>query len=58
MKPLPTDPMALHNRFVDAFCRDLLSPEFRRDGATPQADAVVEIARQQRDADPTHLKAA
>lgn len=48
MKPVPTDPMAQHARFIAALCDDFASPDFARDGKTPRADAVVEISRQQR----------
>lgn len=48
MKPFPTDPMAAHARFMAAICDDFASPDFLRTGATPRANAAVEIARQQR----------
>lgn len=44
MKPLPTDPMARHARFVAALCDDFASPEFLRTGKTPRADALVATA--------------
>ena len=45
MTPFPTDPMAQHQRFMAAFCRDLASGDVSK-GKTPQADAVAEIVRQ------------
>ena len=52
MIPFPLDPMAQHQRFMAAFCRDLASGEFIRTGKTPQADAVAEIVRQTRSPKP------
>ena len=51
MTPFPTDPMAQHQRFMAAFCRDLASGDVSK-GKTPQADAVAEIARQTRSPKP------
>lgn len=48
MKPLPTDPMARHARFIAALCDDFASPEFMRSGKTPRADAVVAVSREAR----------
>ena len=45
MKAIPTNPMAQHQRFMDAFCRDIASGAVSA-GKTPQADAVAEIVRQ------------
>jgi hypothetical protein len=45
MKPLPTDPMAQHTRFIEALCQD-----WRDAGTvtriTPRADRVLEINKQ------------
>jgi hypothetical protein len=45
MKPLPTDPMAQHTRFIEALCQD-----WRDAGTvtriTPRADRVMEISKQ------------
>ena len=51
MKSFPTAPMAQHQRFMDAFCRDLASGDVSK-GKTPQADAVAEIVRQTRSPKP------
>lgn len=42
MKPLPTDAMAKHARFMAAFCDDLLAGDYH----APRANAVCEISKQ------------
>lgn len=42
MKKLPADPMLAHQRFMDAFCQDLLAGDY----AAPRAKAVCEVSRQ------------
>ena len=51
MTPISLDPMAQHQRFMAAFCRDLASGDVSK-GKTPQADAVAEIVRQTRSPKP------
>ena len=50
MKPLPDDPMAQHARFIAALCEDFTSPEFLRTGKVPRAEAVMAVAKAQREA--------
>lgn len=42
MKSIPTDPMRQHDRFMSAFCDDLLAGDYH----APRAKAVCEISRQ------------
>ena len=41
MKPYHPDAIDRHARFIAAFCEDLASPDFRRAGETPLADALA-----------------
>jgi hypothetical protein len=46
MKTIPTRPLAQYQRLMDAFCDDLMA----RDYGAPRTKAVVEIARQIKEA--------
>lgn len=46
MKNWPTDPIAQHNRFISAFCEDLMSICLEGKQGTPRTDRVCEINRQ------------
>lgn len=45
MRQFPTEPMAQHARFMEAFCQDLLAGDYK----APRAKAVCEISRQLRE---------
>ncbi len=45
MKPIPTDPLQQHARFIDALTQDWLDAGTVT-RVTPKADRVLEIARQ------------
>jgi len=40
-----THPLDSHSRLIAAWCEDLASPDFRRTGRTPRADAVCGLDR-------------
>jgi len=49
MRPPPADPLAFQARVMAAFCADLSSPAFRRDGFTrTNALRAVSIATKER----------
>jgi hypothetical protein len=54
MKPIPTDPMAQHNRLMQAFNDDLLAGDYH----APRAKAVCEISKQTREAALPNKRAA
>ena len=39
--PQPIDPALAHRRLIAALCDDLASPDYRRSGRTPRADALL-----------------